>query len=69
MSKETEQAAPYIITVIQDYDVQATFYFESALIAVETWHKFNDYGDAEHIRLIHLTTSSGEHHTKEFRAK
>lgn len=40
--------------------------FSDCLTAVETFQKFNDYGDAVEYRTINLSEPSGKMHTKIF---
>lgn len=63
-----EVGMTYIIELVQDGDTVGVFHFDSAITAVEAWHKFNDYGDAKDYRAITFKSVLGENQTKYFEA-
>ena len=58
----------YSVTCSNDNETTPSWIgrYSDALTAVETYQKFNDYGDAKEYRTINLSEPSGKMHTKIF---
>ena len=68
ITEDIGRVSPYQIEVFQDGEVVGVLHFESALIAVEAWDKFTDYGDAHRVRHLTFTGANGETAHKTFYA-
>ena len=58
----------YAVTCANDNEATPSWIgrYSDALTAVETYQKFNDFGDAKEYRTINLSEPSGKMHTKIF---